>query len=243
MISTCLRGETGSRLGYTIGGEDSIYFNDGPLGTDRVSYEYRISSRNPCEEEIHSIPHRSILLRGEAEQEKNEIFLQWNAYEGWSEGVEKYEVWRRVDKEEEYKLIDTTGEETLQFTAANGTDGFEHHFRIMAVESNTGHTSWSNEISLCFRHELTIPNVFTPNGDGFNESFKIAKLDLYPDNELMVYNRWGKVIYSKKGYRGEWDGADSPAGVYYYSLRLHSSGRHFRGWVRLIRKGGGSGEE
>lgn len=150
--------------------------------------------------------------------------------------VEKYEVWRRVDEEEEYKLMGTTGEETRQFTAANGTDGFEHHFRIRAVENSTGHTSWSNAISLRFRHELTIPNVFTPNGDKYNESFAIEKLDLYPDNELTVYNRWGKPIYSKKDYRGEWDGSDFPAGIYYYSLRLHSTGRHFRGWVKLLRR-------
>jgi gliding motility-associated-like protein len=111
------------------------------------------------------------------------------------------------------------------------------------VESKAGNSSWSNEISIHFNHELQIPNVFTPNGDAFNEVFEICKLDLFPGNEFRVYNRWGKTIYYKKGYRGEWDGNDAAPGVYYYSLRLKSHGRHCRGWIQVLRKATVTGEK
>lgn len=219
---------------WEVAGEssrDSIYFTDGPLRSDEVSYEYMLSSRNLCGEVVSSLPHRTILLSGEAHEEKEEVMLRWSPYTGWAKGVEKYEIWRRVDEEEDYLFAGITDGQTLQYTAGGGADGFVHSFRIKAVENESGHTSWSNEISLHFRHELRIPNVFTPNGDD-----SIEKLEMYPDNELTIYNRWGQLIYTKKGYQDEWKGEGSPAGLYFYNIRLTRNGRQFRGWVQLVRK-------
>jgi gliding motility-associated-like protein len=224
-------------------GRDNIIFSDAQLSSDAVSYEYRMTSRNPCGEEIASLPHRTIVLLGEAMEEDDEVLLQWNAYQGWQQGVEKYEIWRKVDEEEKYQLIGETGPKNLQFTDDNSRDGFQHYFRIRALENNSGHASWSNELSLNFKHEISIPNVFTPNGDEYNQRFEIAKLEMYPENELTIFNRWGNIVYHKKGYQGEWDGGNVSPGVYFYSLRLNSSSSPYRGWVQIIRKNVWSGKE
>ncbi len=216
--------------------KDSIYFTDGPLRSDEVSYEYRLSSRNSCGEEIFSLPHRTILLSGEAREEKEEVVLAWTPYTGWQKGVERYEVWKKVDEEENYRLAGATDGTTFGFTDAGAAAGFIHNFRIKALGNENQSASWSNEIELNFQHALSIPNVFTPNGDGVNETFHIEQLELYPDNELVIYNRWGQQIYSKKAYRGEWNGAGAPAGVYYYTLMLERTGRHLQGWVQLVRQ-------
>ena len=54
---------------------------------------------------------------------------------------------------------------------------------------------------------LDIPTAFTPNGDGFNDTWEIENIYLYPDVIIEIYNRWGELIFrSDKGYDNPWDG-------------------------------------
>jgi len=85
---------------------------------------------------------------------------------------------------------------------------------------------------------LKIPNVFTPNGDGVNDRFEIRGLELYPENRLVIFNRWGNEVYSAKTYTNNWDGADLREGTYYYifELRLHTGHwQTFKGFVTVLR--------
>ncbi|TRX45293.1 hypothetical protein FNH22_31575, partial [Fulvivirga sp. M361] len=84
--------------------------------------------------------------------------------------------------------------------------------------------------------DLFIPNVFTPNGDDVNETFFIRNLDptgTGESAELVITNRWGKQVYSDDNYIGNWDGEDTPDGVYFYKLKAR--GEVFTGWVEIIR--------
>jgi len=94
--------------------------------------------------------------------------------------------------------------------------------------------------------EITeIPNGFTPNGDGVNEYFVIPMLeenpDQFPKAELIIFNRWGDIIYQAKPYRNDWDGRDSsgkllPHGTYYYVLRLNlADGDQYKGDVTILK--------
>mgnify|MGYP001228375927 FL=1 len=69
--------------------------------------------------------------------------------------------------------------------------------------------------------DLTIPNIITPNGDGFNDVFEVTNLPYYPNSILMVYNRWGKKIYETSNYLNDWDGEDFADGTYYIILRVN----------------------
>jgi gliding motility-associated-like protein len=82
--------------------------------------------------------------------------------------------------------------------------------------------------------EVIVPNVFTPNGDGFNDFFVIQYLNAYPESQLMIFNRWGNLIYSSNNYLNDWDGGAHPSGVYFYVLKL-KKGDEFKGTVTLIR--------
>ncbi|AHM61554.1 hypothetical protein D770_16500 [Flammeovirgaceae bacterium 311] len=224
--------ETWLEVGSAV--KDHISYTDGPLESDLYSYEYLLSSQNPCNQSITSPPHRTMLLKGEPDPLTDKVYLEWNPYQGWPEGVEKYEVWRKLDEQEHYQLLAVTDAQNQQFMATNAADGFTHHYRIKAVERGSGYTSWSNEISLSFTHDLMIPNVFTPNGDEFNATFAIKKLEMYPDNELTIYNRWGQVVFKKQGYNNDWDGSGATPGVYFYSLTLDSRQKHYKGWVMIV---------
>ena len=69
---------------------------------------------------------------------------------------------------------------------------------------------------------ITIPNAFTPNGDGINDLWNIENLDIYPKITVTIFNRYGTQVYFSNGYSAPWDGryngSQAPLGVYYYII-------------------------
>lgn len=85
---------------------------------------------------------------------------------------------------------------------------------------------------------MVIPNIFTPNGDGKNDVFKIKGLDAYPGSQLIIFNRWGNEVYRSDNYLNNWNGSNLAEGTYYYLLnrREHNGGTvAFKGWIFLKR--------
>lgn len=210
-------------------------FLDENLPTSSNAYEYKIEGFNKCDEGLQTVIHNTIKLDGDKVEEEELINLAWNDYNGW-DAVERYEVWRKLDAETDYKLVDVTPGDLTNYSGKHGADGFVHHLRIKAKKQGANTVSWSNEIELDFENPIDfIPNVITPNGDSKNDSFIIPKLSLYPDNSLTIYDRWGKVVFSQKGYNNNWGAADLAAGVYYYNLIVKGSPVNSKGWLQVIR--------
>ncbi|MBV6404647.1 MAG: hypothetical protein GFGODING_01401 [Flavobacteriales bacterium] len=73
--------------------------------------------------------------------------------------------------------------------------------------------------------EVVIPSGFTPNGDGWNDTWQIDLIELFPECEVEVYNRWGELLFQSVGYKEPWDGRYHgglvPVGTYYYAIRLN----------------------
>ncbi len=82
-----------------------------------------------------------------------------------------------------------------------------------------------------------IPNGFSPNGDGINDTFVIIRgiLSKYPNNKISIFNRWGTEIYSKDGYDNSWDAKDLPDGTYWYVLDLGDGSEVKKGFVTVMR--------
>ncbi|MCA6377953.1 MAG: gliding motility-associated C-terminal domain-containing protein, partial [Cytophagales bacterium] len=78
---------------------------------------------------------------------------------------------------------------------------------------------------------IFIPNVFTPNEDGSNETFFIRNLPA--DSKVNISNRWGAEVYSSSNYQNDWNGSNNADGVYFY--RIVAGGNTFTGWVEIIR--------
>ncbi|MCE9539392.1 MAG: gliding motility-associated C-terminal domain-containing protein [Bacteroidetes bacterium] len=87
--------------------------------------------------------------------------------------------------------------------------------------------------------EGLITNLFTPNGDGINDTWHIKDIEKYPENEVFVYNIYGKLVYTKKGYTNDWqgtyNGADLPDGTYYYVLRFEDNDKIAKGSLDILR--------
>ena len=86
---------------------------------------------------------------------------------------------------------------------------------------------------------LKIPNVITPNGDGKNDVFKVEGIELYKDNTLSIFNRWGNEVFrSAGGYKNNWSGEGLNEGTYYYILKVVSANgkvQNITGWITLLR--------
>ena len=87
---------------------------------------------------------------------------------------------------------------------------------------------------------FTFYNAFSPDGDNKNDLWTIHNIELYPDNKLTIYNRWGDEVYSAKGYSNDraWDGGDLQSGTYYYVLTatIENQSRVFKGFITMIKK-------
>ena len=66
------------------------------------------------------------------------------------------------------------------------------------------------------RCDTKVPNVFTPNGDGKNDTFEIFGIEGFRGSSLVVFDRWGTIVFEDKDYKNNWSGADNTDGVYFY---------------------------
>ncbi len=85
---------------------------------------------------------------------------------------------------------------------------------------------------------VSIPNTFTPNGDGINDIWNIANLDTYPKITVTIFNRNGTPVYFSNGYPTPWDGnyngSKVPLGTYYYVI-TGVNNKPLTGYVAVIR--------
>ncbi len=84
----------------------------------------------------------------------------------------------------------------------------------------------------CKEDELIIPDGFSPNGDEINDAFVIKNIrTLYPNFKIIIYNRWGNVLFEGNANKPDWDGNNqggmkigdqkSPVGVYFYTISFN----------------------
>ena len=88
---------------------------------------------------------------------------------------------------------------------------------------------------------ITLPEGFSPNGDGKNDLLNFEGLDKYGPSQLTIFTRTGAVVYTSDNYDNKWGGATQkgtinsqdlvPTGTYYYILRLGATNRTIKGFV------------
>lgn len=82
-----------------------------------------------------------------------------------------------------------------------------------------------------------ISNVFTPNGDGKNDTWQPITENI-TDYELQIYNRWGSVVQRTTEWNVPWNASDVPDGIYYYHIFFtdcNKTTKNLKGWVEVVR--------
>ena len=99
---------------------------------------------------------------------------------------------------------------------------FSASYRVTAVnKTDNDICSVSNTIEVNPNLYLYVPNAFTPNDDGLNDSFGALGYGV-KDYHLIIYNRWGELIFESLKQSNQWDGSylgqKAPVGTYVYSI-------------------------
>ncbi len=96
--------------------------------------------------------------------------------------------------------------------------------------------------------EIEVPGGVSANADGFNDALVIENLEFYPENELIIFNRWGDAVFSASPYQNDWTGQVNGSmilvgeevsdGTYFYILKLSpdESEEPLKGSFELRRK-------
>lgn len=107
------------------------------------------------------------------------------------------------------------------------------------VQSNIGCGTQTDDVFIRVFKKVVIPNAFSPNNDGINDTWKIEALETYPESDMTIFNRYGQIVYHSKGYPKAWDGKlkgnPLPVGTYYYKIDLKNNLPVLSGWVLIIK--------
>lgn len=129
--------------------------------------------------------------------------------------------------EDEYIVIDTSGMYKVDVTSNNGCAKSDSVYVIIG------------------NRKIYLPNAFTPNGDGLNDSFRPLHIyDYITSYHLAIFNRWGQLIFESfdksEGWNGDYVGEICQTGAYIYKIDYRESGNNketntVQGTVELIR--------
>jgi gliding motility-associated-like protein len=87
--------------------------------------------------------------------------------------------------------------------------------------------------------DIGIPNFFTPNNDGYNDTWDIPFLTTEPQSNISVFDRFGNLLIRYKAGEGNWDGQSNgrelPVGTYWYIIEVPGMDKPYKGSVTIKR--------
>jgi gliding motility-associated-like protein len=117
----------------------------------------------------------------------------------------------------------------------------EYYKQYNVIVTNMDNCSDTTSVNISLNQSTCffIPSVFTPNNDGFNDTWFIEGMWQYPNCVVKVFNRWGQKLFESKGYSTPWDGTaegnDCPVADYYYIIDLQNNTRVLTGTITIKR--------
>ncbi len=97
----------------------------------------------------------------------------------------------------------------------------------------------TDDVSVKILKSIKVPNAFSPNGDGINDSWHLENLASYPGATVDVFNRYGQLVYHAENYTREWKGDANgkalPMGTYYWIINPKNGRMQMNGSVTLMR--------
>ena len=87
-----------------------------------------------------------------------------------------------------------------------------------------------------FNPNIRRPNFVSPNNDGINDVFKIDNLEAYPDNEIVIFDKNGRIVFQAAPYNNDWDAANIQQGTYFYKLLIKEgqNKKIFKGSITIM---------
>ena len=142
-------------------------------------------------------------------------------------------------------IIDTLGQGIFVYRPLSGFSGDDVTMEYLIC--NTKCPSSCSIGTVTFKvggaPDCFIPTIITPNGDGFNDQFKIpdeCMLGMGNENlDVAIFNQWGDLVFQAKPYLNDWSGtynkADVPAGTYFVVIKLNEQDKPKTGFLLIQR--------
>lgn len=233
-----------------MGGNIQYLFKDSlSLNTNIFTYEYRAIVRNICDDIIDTTNVAiTMLLNGFSYNDRLVNALQWSHYQGWDVGVNEYIIYRTIGLEGVEEELTRVGgninyyeDDVSELSFSPG----DFSYRIEAVSISSAvypdiYYSSSNIIRLTMAPIVWVPNAFVV--DGFNSTFQpVISFANFDEYRLIIYSRWGDVIFDTTDINEPWDGFMNgelvQEGKYVYFITIEDGkGKpvEFRGTVLLL---------
>jgi gliding motility-associated-like protein len=141
-----------------------------------------------------------------------------------------------------------SGSFTYQWSPSAGLSGDKISSPVVTISDDTKFTVTVTSDKGCSATAQTtvhvlkvpvVPNAFTPNNDGINDTWDIKYLNAYPNAVVEIFSRYGNKVFTSYGYNTPWDGrfngADLPVGTYYYIISPNSGRKPVTGSLTIIR--------
>jgi gliding motility-associated-like protein len=193
-----------------------LSFIDNDVDASIIQYTYKVKVYDGCENERPetNIGKNIVATAGAGGGELINT-IQWTDYADWEEGVAEYQLYRKLDNENDFTLLATFGPQTF-----DTTDDAEPYFstagefcyRIDAIEEENqyGNSAVSRSNVDCATQApiLWIPNTIKINAvNPVNEIFKPQGgfID-FESYKMEVLNKWGEELFATEDFEEGWDG-------------------------------------
>jgi gliding motility-associated-like protein len=207
----------------------SVAYTDRDADRNVVNF-YRLSAVNSCNISVVSSNFASNMVL-KMQNKGNEIILQWTKYHNWNGSVSSYRIYTDTGngftESGETGSADTTFSiriSDIMYALAQG----KVCFYVAATESDNPYgiagESNSNQVCTDLEEVVTVPNIFTPDGNLKNDLFRPVVTFTPADYHLVITDRKGKTLFETRDFMDSWDGSDKgnavPEGVYLWFLKI-----------------------
>jgi gliding motility-associated-like protein len=162
--------------------------------------------------------------------------------------VLKYHIYYSPTQGSDFVVIDSTSPANATSYVHVNNGSITGCYAVVAIDSVGNHSVYSNTVCIdndtCSSYSL--PNVFTPNDDGFDDVFHPFPYTSVDHVEMTIFNRWGNIVYETEDPDINWNGRDRnnnarcSDGVYFYVCRVYEitltglRTREIRGSITLL---------
>jgi len=191
---------------------------------------------NSCNETFSSNTLQTIFLQGNEDKSGNIIHLKWNFNQSWINDNLDHEIWYSENEGINWALVSDGEKGTSYNFPLNGLT-LIHFFRIKEINKDKNLESWSNRIEIEVDGDLTVPDVFTPNGDGINDEWQIRNIRFHPFQRVSIFNKNGQLVYECRNEFIPWDGrinGNITQGTYFYQIIFDSKNKKY-GQVTILK--------
>lgn len=207
-----------------------VKYSDKSAQEDHI-YSYRLAAINNCGNPIVYSNIASNIVLQVNRPDDNTILLDWNLYKRWNGEISEQSIiintGNGIDRTVSLLPSDTTV--TLQYdNIIDQIVSNEICFTVKAIESNNprgiNSEAISRQVCIPIIENVTVPNLFTPDGNMINDHFRPVLSFIPTDYYLLITDLNRRKVYETRSYEEEWDGqfngSKLPEGTYLWMIRV-----------------------